>query len=686
MTKTRSFRTSLVVNLAMGVVLLGVTLLSINLYARHLIVKRASAEILETDITQASRAFDTFTVDAAKMLTLAVRWAKNDWSGTWSPEELDDNFSYLMLAIPYAEASLFARYSGEGYAIRRFDNGWGSWLRQPGVWENEYLVRKWTDAEPEPKQGFQEVVVDLSQSPWFAQAITRREARGRDASLEELLYVSDPYPSVTTGEILLTGSVAFEDVDGEPAVVGVAITPKFITEKIREARIGNAGMMAALYGTADRKENVVILGAPEDPRYQTDAEIEQILMRPYSELGGPIATLMDAYFERGDDVLAGPIRFESDGQIWWGNLAKRAGTTLDQVTGQPRWIAVVVPEKEIQEALPKTTLIILGVTGVVLILAAFQATRLAGIYGAPIEQLVEEGRRMQRLDFTKPGKIDTKIQEIGVLSETLDGMRRALYSYTSVSEEARITDSIIGSTIPGTLPKPTGYQVEAFRKSTEEFGGESFDALELTSANMPESGPAGAFMYLVLDAQASGIEAAVMTAQLRTVFRTASRSFDNATNVAMQMDRHLSDDVPGLAASDTWVGHLNSGDNRIESVSVGIETILHWQAATQSFTNIGADGNASTVPEASSGLASPWRQNSVSLAPGDIVCVASNGVIDALNPQRDRFGMTRLKTVIADHATDDAADVIRQIEVALDSFCQGTRATAGKTVFVIKRT
>ena len=80
------------------------------------------------------------------------------------------------------------------------------------------------------------------------------------------------------------------------------ITPqgviKRVTDIMRRTHIGEDGMMAYLYGEATNPDDVVVLGVPSDPRIESDVDISRVFMRPYSELGGPVAALFDEYFER----------------------------------------------------------------------------------------------------------------------------------------------------------------------------------------------------------------------------------------------------------------------------------------------------------------------------------------------------------------------------------------------------
>lgn len=681
----RSFRRSLIFNLTLGVVLLGAAMLGIGFYVQHSVIEKASVAIMNRVIARSDQKLANERDNILKALAIAVKWAKTDWSGTMKMDELDNFFSYLMMALPEAEFTHITRYSGDSYALRRGTSAWTSWLRQPEVWGDRTRVRRWTDDGEEVEEGFEDIHYDLEKAPWFAGAFTRWEARGRDAPLSELLYLSEPYKSSLTGETLVSMSLAFEAVDGLPTVVGVTISAKRVTEMMRQADIGEAGMIAYLYGSGDKPEDVLVLGVPNDPRITSDEDIKRVFLRPYTDLGGPVAALFNIYLDRGDKVLDASIHFTSSDGAWWGRLERRFFPELDEVVGQPRWYAVVVPEDQIQAELPRSLLFIVAATAVVLVLAVFRAIRLADGYSRPIEDLVEQGRRMQRLDFRRMGDTKIKIREIGALADTLEGMRRALQSYTSINEEVRIADSIVRATIPSSLPRPAGYQIEAFRKSADDAGGESFDVLvPSTDAQEPQAhspSSAGRVAFLLLSPRESGVEAAVTSAQLRAIFRTGARTGEEPRETVRRLGTFLHSDIRGVATINAWVASLEPKHGQLQSVSAGCEAIIHYQASSGRFTRVGDTGAA--LGNGSSALPPPVHD--VALDAGDIFVVATNGVIDALNIDRERFRMEKLERAIADHHAEDASAILSHLDAQIDGFTEGMRLTSDMTVMIIKR-
>jgi sigma-B regulation protein RsbU (phosphoserine phosphatase) len=65
-------------------------------------------------------------------------------------------------------------------------------------------------------------------------------------------------------------------------------------------------------------------------------------------------------------------------------------------------------------------------------------------------------------------------------------------------------------------------------------------------------------------------------------------------------------------------------------------------------------------------------QRTVYLAPGDLLLLYTDGVIDALNPEGQALGMERLEQVLGEQGGRPAAGVIQALEGAIDRFAGDT--------------
>jgi serine phosphatase RsbU (regulator of sigma subunit) len=378
-------------------------------------------------------------------------------------------------------------------------------------------------------------------------------------------------------------------------------------------------------------------------------------------------------------TLGEPVRFESGDEAWWGMANEVENTVVEAaVTSQPVWLGAVIPESDLLARIPNLVPWMLVATVLVLVLAIFRAVRLAGAVSQPVEQLVEQSRRMQRLDFSREETVRSDVIEIGILAGTLDSMRRAMQAHTAESEQKRITDAILRNTLPRSLPVPRGYRVDVLRLPTEERGGDLVDVMGVANEGSLE--PDG-LALLVLVPEGDGVEAAVISVELRASFRTGVRAGLAPGLLADHLDQNLREDLESVQTVRAWFGTLDARSNRLLGLPVGVESVLHYRARESRSVRLPTTdfalgrGERPTLAQA----------HEIDLAPGDVVAVVTRGVVDALSAARERFGIDRVEACIASHHTADTPAIIDRLKQAIEEFCAGARATEDKTITLIKR-
>jgi len=80
-----------------------------------------------------------------------------------------------------------------------------------------------------------------------------------------------------------------------------------------------------------------------------------------------------------------------------------------------------------------------------------------------------------------------------------------------------------------------------------------------------------------------------------------------------------------------------------------------------------------------------FREGHTQLHPGDVLVIYSDGVSEAVNPNGEEFGPTRLYEVVARNLDASAGGIRDRIESALTKFCQGTPAADDITLVICKR-
>jgi serine phosphatase RsbU (regulator of sigma subunit) len=74
------------------------------------------------------------------------------------------------------------------------------------------------------------------------------------------------------------------------------------------------------------------------------------------------------------------------------------------------------------------------------------------------------------------------------------------------------------------------------------------------------------------------------------------------------------------------------------------------------------------------------------LDPGDVLVIFSDGVTDAMNPQGDEFGETRLAEVVTGHRAESSAAILEAVNQAIADWAAGTPLPDDLTLLIARRT
>jgi len=673
-----SFRRSLVLNLIFILVLLGAAMLVTELLIeRHIIRRLANVEATNA-IELVQEHYDHF-IEPIEVLfdATAYRIQNGLFPENWLTGDLDLYFESFIGSIPHLSSINLADISGDSYMLLHTDKDWQSRISKPQTWGKRVRWREWTDEDPTRKESWREIDYDARLRPWYKSGAAQIANKDSRAPIRELIQWTQPHEFVTTKRPGVTASVAVEAPDGRRFFLALNIFIEDLSRYTTTLRAGESGLVFVLAGDPGRKDSSLI-GLPSDPRFKGNLDIQKYMLRAPHELGGPLADFTAQLSKPGNLDHYAPVQFYTGGKKWWG-MARRWNIR----TERPMWIGMVISEQDLLRGIPNLTLWLVGVTTLFLLLAVIRGVRLARTFSDPIDGLVRQGERMQRLNFQPSEPVRSNIVEIRLLATTLERMRQALYSFSSVREDVRIAHSIRRAILPAPLPTMPGFQIEAWSEPSSEVGGEAYDMVDYwvnRQAASKTAGPPDGVTLFIFDAAGLGVNTAVKGSQLRAIFRTGVRLGVELPVLAEQMNQYLRKDAPESGPVRSWYGQLNSADSQLTSLCLGHEPVLRYVAGENSFQHL----DTPSSPLGFEDQVAISSTQSVQLAQGDIIVIASDGVVDTLSPQREKFGVDRIKEVIIKHQQADCKQILEQLRQALTDFAAGSAADEDRTIVLIK--
>jgi len=202
-----------------------------------------------------------------------------------------------------------------------------------------------------------------------------------------------------------------------------------------------------------------------------------------------------------------------------------------------------------------------------------------------------------------------------------------------------------------------------------ELGGDCYDFLPL---------PQERLAFAVADASGKGLAAALMIANVQSSLRTAATFAGNdgaAVLEAVNREVHASSLADRFAT--LFYGVFDRATRRLRYVNAGHNAPLV----------IRRDGSISYLESGGApvGMFSDWtyQEQTIQLDAGDLVIAYTDGVVEAVNPTGEEWGVDGLIRAVSECNDSTADEVVAGIFQCLDEFSQG-RQTDDSTVAVLR--
>ena len=241
----------------------------------------------------------------------------------------------------------------------------------------------------------------------------------------------------------------------------------------------------------------------------------------------------------------------------------------------------------------------------------------------------------------------------------------------ALQNELNVASQIQQSILPTDFPRGNDFEIYASMEPARNVGGDFFDVLTLD---------AGLVGVAIADVSDKGVPAAL--------FMMSSRTLLKGSAIGMGEPGQVLGEVNDLLHEDNDTGMFVTILYAVYSTSSGEFTYAN--GGHNSPLIVHPDGSSSLLP-LTGGIALgvvpdiPYQQQSINLAPGDLVFLYTDGVTEAMNAQEEEFGVERLQEVFATNPPKDPKEANKAVFKAVGDFAGDTPQSDDITCLAIYR-
>ena len=211
-----------------------------------------------------------------------------------------------------------------------------------------------------------------------------------------------------------------------------------------------------------------------------------------------------------------------------------------------------------------------------------------------------------------------------------------------IEQELRVARLIQQTLLPKVVPELPGWQLGAYYRPAREVGGDFYDFITL---------PGGRLGLVVGDVTDKGVPAALVMATTRSILRGAAPHSDSPGRVLQLVNESLCPDIPSNMFVTCLYAVLDPASSHLRYANAGhyVPYLRHGDGVTR----LWATGMPLGLMPAMN-----YEEKETVLEPGDSVLFYSDGLIEAHDPQREMFGLPRLRELLAEQPTDSGAALV----------------------------
>lgn len=234
--------------------------------------------------------------------------------------------------------------------------------------------------------------------------------------------------------------------------------------------------------------------------------------------------------------------------------------------------------------------------------------------------------------------------------------------------------------LPKGVPQVAGFELAGWNRPAREVGGDYYDLIPLTMDGEGGGEAVERLGVALADVSGKGVPAALMVSTLHSAVRLLMGRIGVESNLVERLNRHiLASSAPNKFIT-LLVGELDAAAGRFVYVNAGHNPGLVIRAGALAERLPAGGLPVGLLP------GSGYRTGCLDLAPGDLLCLYSDGITECAAPDDEELGEERFVELLCSVADRPLQEIVRAVERAVTEFAAGQPQLDDQTLVLLRRT
>ncbi len=285
---------------------------------------------------------------------------------------------------------------------------------------------------------------------------------------------------------------------------------------------------------------------------------------------------------------------------------------------------------------------------------------------APIRKLtdgmlaVSDGQLNHRIVIDSNDEFGQIARVFNDMTYRFELAQKNLLEQERIQQEMQVAQEIQHTLLPRETPKIQGYDLASMYRSAKEVGGDYFDYVWVDE---------NVLGIAIADVSGKGIPGSLVMTMIRTALRLEARSNFSATDVMDKVNSFVTRDMKkGMFVTMFYIV-LDARRREINFSSAGHNPMILYRGDTDQVYFLKPRGFPLGIDLPNPDLfGKSLTQESVKLKKGDLMLLYTDGITEAMNPEREQFGEDRLVAFVRENHRLSVEEFVAKFDQAIVEF------------------
>ncbi|HEX2223681.1 MAG TPA: PP2C family protein-serine/threonine phosphatase, partial [Thermoanaerobaculia bacterium] len=254
-----------------------------------------------------------------------------------------------------------------------------------------------------------------------------------------------------------------------------------------------------------------------------------------------------------------------------------------------------------------------------------------------------------------------------------------------LEEELALARHIQVALLPSQLPEIPGWDLHGDNFPSRGVSGDYYEVVERRARGASEETAAGRECVLIVaDVSGKGMAASLLTVSLQALSAVPVEDGLPPEEICDRLSRQLYRRTPPEKYATAFLAVLDPATGRVRYTNAGHNPGLVVRSGGEVET-LGTTG----VPLGLVPFAPPYRAGEAVLAPGDTLVLYTDGIVEAMDPEGEEYGLERLMEVCRQRCGHGGGstcrDLAEAVEEDLAAFVRGVPFADDRTLVMARR-